>query len=95
MSDMRSARHEMGKEVLAIFLLLMARACAFGVQYWPQLDDYIQYHNYALSESFWELQTSMGLLASRPLAGLADYFIWGSMYDYMILGVAMSPLRWL
>ena len=38
MSDMRSARHEMGKEVLAIFLLLMARACAFGVQYWPQLD---------------------------------------------------------
>ena len=92
MSDMRSARHEMGKEVLAIFLLLMARACAFGVQYWPQLDDYIQYHNYALSESFWELQTSMGLLASRPLAGLADYFIWGSMYDYMILGVAMISL---
>ena len=35
-----------------IFLLLAVRACAFGVQYWPQLDDYIQYHNYATMHDF-------------------------------------------
>ena len=92
MSDL----HESGKRdrlvVLALFLLLMARACAFGVRYWPQLDDYIQYHNYPSSGSFWALQQATGLLASRPLAGLADYFIWGQMFPWMIVGVALISL---
>jgi len=72
-----------------IFLLLMARACAFGFRYWPQLDDYIQYHNYAAQFSFPELQRVVGVLASRPLAGLADYFLWSPLFDHMILGVAL------
>lgn len=73
----------------ALFLLMMARACAFGARYYPQLDDYIQYHNYSTAGSFQALQESTGLLASRPLAGLADYFVWGRMFDHMILGVAL------
>ena len=77
---------------LLLFLLLMARNCACGLEYFPQLDDYIQYHNYATAESFSALQQSTGLLASRPLAGLADYFIWGPMFDHMILGVAIISL---
>ena len=60
---------------LLLFLLLMARNCACGLEYFPQLDDYIQYHNYATAESFSALQQSTGLLASRPLAGLADYVL--------------------
>ncbi len=72
-----------------LFLMLMVRNCAVGMQYWPQLDDYIQYHNYAAQFSFGELQNVVGLLASRPLAGIADYFIWTPMFEYMILGVAM------
>lgn len=70
-----------------LFLLLAARCCAFGFRYWPQLDDYIQYHNYPTSDSFWQLHQSVGLLASRPLAGLVDYFVWGRDFDRLILGV--------
>lgn len=72
-----------------LFLLLAARCCAFGFRYWPQLDDYIQYHNYPTSSSFWLLHQSVGLLASRPLAGLADYFIWGRDFDNLIVGVLL------
>lgn len=72
-----------------IFLLLMARNCACGLQYWPQLDDYIQYHNYAAVFTFPELQETVGVLASRPLAGLADYFVWSPMFDGMLLAVTI------
>jgi len=72
-----------------LFLLLMARACAFGCQYWPQLDDYIQYHNYAAGFTFAQLQEVVGVLASRPLAGIADYFVWSPLFEQMILGVAV------
>ena len=34
----------------------------------------------------------MGLLASRPLAGIADYFIWGRMFGFMLVGVAIISL---
>lgn len=74
---------------LAVFLLVMARYCAFGIQYYPQLDDYIQYHNYIRSYSFMALQEKVGILSSRPLAGIADYFFWSPMFDHMILGVAL------
>lgn len=78
--------------LLLLFLLLMVRNCACGFEYFPQLDDYIQYHNYPSAESFRALQQATGLLASRPLAGLADYFLWGPMFDHMILGVALISL---
>lgn len=74
---------------LLLFLLIMARYCAFGAEYYPQLDDYIQYHNYIKSYSFRALQEAVGVLSSRPLAGLADYFFWSPMFDHMILGVAL------
>ena len=74
---------------LLLFLLVMARYCAFGIQYYPQLDDYIQYHNYIRSYSFMALQEKVGILSSRPLAGIADYFFWSPMFDHMILGVAL------
>lgn len=74
---------------VVLFLLVMVRYCAFGVQYYHQLDDYIQYHNYPSSGDFMALQQATGLLASRPLAGIADFFVWGPMFDHMILGVAL------
>lgn len=72
-----------------LFLLLVLRACSFGVEYWYQLDDYIQYHNYAMEHDFLALVKLVGLLASRPLAGIADYFVWSPLFDYMIVGVAL------
>lgn len=74
---------------LGLFLLLMARACAAGPEYWFQLDDYIQLWNYPKNESFWNLNQTVGLLASRPLAGAADYFFWGRMVGFMMVGVAL------
>ena len=74
---------------LGLFLLLLARACAAGPEYWFQLDDYIQLWNYPKNESFWNLNQTVGLLASRPLAGAADYFFWGRMVGFMLVGVAL------
>lgn len=74
---------------LLLFLLVMVRYCAFGLRYYPQLDDYIQYHNYTRLYDFSTLQELMGILSSRPLAGIADYFFWSPMFDHMILGVAL------
>lgn len=73
-------------------LLLIARACAWGVQYWPQLDDYIQLHNIPTAESFWGLQETMGILGARPLAGMADYYFWGPMFDVLIVGVGLISM---
>lgn len=77
---------------ITLFFLLMVRNCACGAVYYPQLDDYIQYHNYLQTPTFQALQQRVGLLASRPLAGLLDYFFWGRMFDHMILGVALISL---
>ena len=75
-----------------LFLLLLARACAWGARYWPQLDDYIQMHNYLQHESFAALQAKVGVLGARPLAGLLDYFFWGRMFSFLIVGVALISL---
>ena len=72
-----------------LFALFLLRCCALGATYFPQLDDYIQYHNYAMDRSFPQLVREVGLLASRPLAGIADYFFWTPMFSRMILGVAL------
>lgn len=85
-------RNEPAALFLLLYLLLMVRNCACGPTYYPQLDDYIQYHNYASAASFQALQQSTGLLDTRPLAGLADYFVWSPMFDHMILGLALISL---
>ena len=74
---------------LLLFLLVMARYCAFGLRYYPQLDDYIQYHNYTRLYDFSTLRQLTGILSSRPLAGIADYYFWSPMFGHMIWGVAL------
>lgn len=89
-------RHRPLKEQLGwtavLWALLLVRACAAGASYWPQLDDYIQMHNYLRFGSFAALQKAVGVLAMRPLAGLADYFVWGRMFSVLLLGVAVVSL---
>ena len=92
MSKLNRKGSGLWRSALTLFLLLMARACAYGVQYWPQLDDYIQYHNYLQHGNFEQLQMTTGILGARPLAGLADYFLWGRMFSFLILGVAVISL---
>lgn len=92
MCDRRRPLREQLGWTAALWALLMVRACAAGVTYWPQLDDYIQMHNYLELFDFPTLQKVVGVLAMRPLAGLADYFVWGRMFGSMLLGVAIISL---
>ena len=85
----RRQQHGIWMPGIILFVLLMARACAVGIQYWPQLDDYIQHHNYAAKFTFSQLQEVVGVLSSRPLAGLADYFVWTPLFGQMIVGAAI------
>lgn len=75
---------------LTIFTLIFIRYCYYGFSYWPQLDDYIQYHNYtAYNSDLFSLINSLGLLSSRPLAGLADIFVWSRFNTCMIAAIAI------
>jgi len=75
---------------LVFFGLIFVRYCYYGFEYYYQLDDYIQYHNYTASgQSFISLVKGLGLLSSRPLAGLLDVFVWTHFYGYMLAAVGI------
>ncbi len=75
---------------LLMFGLIFARYCYYGFEYFLQLDDYIQYHNYtAYWSNMGDLIKQLGLLSSRPLAGLCDLFVWSHFYERMIIAVAI------
>ncbi len=89
----KSVRSEKRIDVLLFFVLfglIFVRYCYYGPEYFYQLDDYIQYHNYmARGQSLSELITGLGLLSARPLAGLFDLLIWSRFYDIMLAAVAL------
>lgn len=74
---------------LSVFLLVALRYLYFGFRYFPQLDDYIQYHNYAAMGSVPYLIGKLGLLAARPLAGLFDITLWSWFWPCMIVSVLL------
>lgn len=80
------------REFLRLFSLLYPIMCLrflyYGFRYFHQLDDYIQYFNYEhFRGSKLDLIRRLGLLGARPLAGLADLFIWAKTFDNMIIAV--------
>lgn len=87
-------KNALGKErgvfvFLLLFALVFLRYCYFGLQYFPQLDDYIQMHNQSAYYTAKQVILDMGLLASRPLASVGDYFVWSRFWGQMILAVAI------
>ncbi|MDR0405387.1 MAG: hypothetical protein LBH54_01195, partial [Clostridiales bacterium] len=59
-----------------------------GFVYYPLLDDYIQYGVYPwVAHPFAGSYMRVGLYAARPLAGLADIYLWGRLWGN--LGVAL------
>ncbi len=73
-----------------LFGLVFVRYCYFGFEYYLQLDDYIQYHNYtAYNTDLGELISKLGMLSSRPLAGICDLFVWSHFYSSMIWALAI------
>lgn len=75
-----------------LFALILVRFLYYGFQYFQLLDDYTQYFCYPAVENKAEFIKSIGLLAARPLAGLSDIFIWGKMYDHLIIAVIAISL---
>lgn len=74
---------------LLVFALVFLRFCYYGLQYFPQLDDYIQLHNQAAYYTFAQVVLDMGLLASRPLASVLDVTLWSAFWPCLILAVAL------
>ncbi|MBQ8837111.1 MAG: hypothetical protein IJ002_06360 [Clostridia bacterium] len=70
-------------------MLVAVRFLYFGFEYFPQLDDYIQHHNYAPQGSFFYLLERLGLLAARPLAGILDITLWSWLWPCAIVGVLL------
>ena len=77
-------------EFLLLFGLIFIRFCCYGLTYFPQLDDYIQLHNYtAYHPDVWPFMQKLGLLAARPAAGVLDILFWGRLWPALILGCAL------
>lgn len=74
---------------LMIFGLVFLRYCYYGLQYFPQLDDYIQIHNHPAYYSARRVILEQGLLASRPLAAVGDYFFWSKLWGNLIAASAL------
>ena len=73
----------------SVLFLIAIRFLYFGFAYFPQLDDYIQHHNYALYGDFFDVLERFGLLAARPLAGILDITLWSLLWPCSILGVLL------
>ena len=86
----KSAQERPWLAFLLVFALVFVRYCCCGLQYFPQLDDYIQHHNYAAyNPDHWQFILDLGLLAARPLAGILDIMLWSRFWPNMIAGVAL------
>lgn len=74
------------RETIMMFLVVLLAAFRFsyfGFKYIPYLDDYIQYSFYPSYPNPWQniLTGGAGVLFTRPLAGLMDFFVWSRFYD--------------
>jgi len=75
---------------LVVFALIFVRYCCWGFEYYYQLDDYIQYHNYTSGgDSPFGVIMNLGMLAARPLAGCTDVLVWANFFSCMLLAVAV------
>lgn len=79
-------------EFLLLALLSVARFCASGFEYFPQLDDYIQYYKYTALCSPAEAVIKYGMLAARPLSNAADVFVWAKFWPCLFAAVVIIAL---
>lgn len=61
-----------------LFAASAVRFFAFGIRYFPYLDDYIQYDTYKLYDANYVL-TYIGTVFTRPLAAILDYYVWSNI----------------
>lgn len=74
---------------IIMFVSMIIRSAVYGFNYYFQLDDYIQYFNYPSSLNYAKLIFEQGFLASRPLAGIFDIYVWSNFTAHMFLSVIL------
>jgi len=85
---------------LFLFMMLL-KSGYYGYRYYPVIDDWIQYGVYPLYENiFRDVIVRIGTCAARPLAGLADPYVWGKFWGnmgvaYFIITVLLIISGWL
>lgn len=65
----------------ALLLCYMTRYAAYGFEYYPMLDDYIQYYWYAnMPDTLNSVFLGIGTISTRPLAGILDVYFWTELF---------------
>lgn len=79
--------------VIGLLLALFLKYMLYGFQYYPILDDAIQYGCYPLYPNIVnDIFLHVGTIATRPLAGLLDPLLWGRMWNCMWLALLLITL---
>lgn len=65
---------------ISFFLALIFKMFSLGVNYYPVLDDYIQYGGYPLYEKLSYVYLHIGTIVTRPFASILDPLLWGKFY---------------
>lgn len=74
------------KLYLMYFIAVFMKLTPLSFVYRPLQDDYIQYFGYShYPDVFRDVIRGIGILNVRPLAGLADVFLWGNFWGNMSL----------
>lgn len=73
-------------EIIAIFSTALVRTGFYGFRFYPVIDDWIQYRVYNLFPNLWhDVFINIGLFTYRPLAGLADLYVWNHVPAFFII----------
>ena len=72
------------------FIAFVFKYLIYGFQYFPILDDYIQYGGYPLYDTPSHVLFYIGTISSRPLASLLDVFFWGKLWHTPHLMLILS-----
>ncbi len=80
--------------VATIVALSFLRFSYLGFAYTPYLDDHIQYIFYPTLDNGWNniLAGGARILATRPLAGIFDYFLWSRFSQNLGVAVAIISI---
>ncbi len=80
--------------VATIVALSFLRFSYLGFAYTPYLDDHIQYIFYPSLDNGWNniLAGGARILATRPLAGIFDYFLWSRFSNHLGVAVAIISI---
>lgn len=81
-------------EYLLLFAAASLRFLYYGFTYFPQLDDYIQFYKYTQIGSTAEMIEKLGLLAARPLSGIADLLLWSKFWTLPWLMLLILAAIW-